>query len=248
MTTPTPLPESKANELIEEINSVGSDEVLPERLAEIEFEAIKLEEADPISSYVLRGVISGIRRKHTEIEKHFTNALNEGATGSYVLANYAAALVRVGEFEKALNLIDEAANTDSDIELIKRACKLHLLSYDAIGAGQYLELLYRMGIQDAEVEVIQKTISNIDDIFSAHDIDWRMAASRVSLTMKTVLEVTPSIHGNNLFLHDGVIVHQYVVQDDLEKVSAAESAMLDVIANQCFDPVDNVLSFSCSVQ
>lgn len=247
MTTPTPMPKTKANELIEEINVVGSDGVTPERLAEIEVEAIKIEEADPVGSFVLRGVIAGIRRELDEIERHFSRALIDDPADTFVLANYATALSRVGETNRAIEFIDEAARVDYDIEVMKKACSLHLEAYDAQGASMYLEALSEMNAVD-DTEQVERIISDIADVFHTYDIDWRMASERVNLTTKAIIGVSNALAGSSVFIHDGMIVHQYLIEDDVKHAAMVESVMLDAIANQSHEPVDNILSFSCAAR
>lgn len=242
-----PVPKAKSNEFIKEINAVGDRGITPERLAEIEVEAIKLEKTDYSAAMVTLGVISSIKRDLVGIDKYFTNALDKGDRSSFVIVNYATALAKMAEFNRAIDLIDEAAESDCDPSVLKKACDIHIDAYDIQGATMYLDLLLRMGI-DNELEPMRDYLTEIEKVFSLYGVDWHMATDRVSHTTKAILGVTKTIVDRSVFVHDGIIVNQYVLEDDVENAAMAESAMLDAIANQPFDPVDNIMSFSCTVQ
>ncbi len=247
MTTPTPMPKSKANELIDEINAVGNDEITSDRLAEIEVEALRIEEADPIGSFVLRGVIAGIRRELDGIDRYFSSALSDDPTNVFILANYATALSRVGETDRAIEIIDEAVSVDYDAEVMQKAFALHLDAYDTHGASRYLKALSEMDVVN-DTEQVERAISDIADVFHTYDIDWRMASERVNLTTKAIIGVSNALAGSSVFIHDGMIVHQYLIEDSVKNAAMVESVMLDAIANQSYKPVDNILSFSCAVR
>lgn len=246
MTAPTPA--QKANTLILEINEMLNTGVDFERLNEIEFEARRIQDYDYGSAKRLLGVIAGMRRDKDEINSQFNAAIRSGGRHPAVLLNFATALASVGEVLRAIEIIDEVVEqSEGDAFVLDRAINIHLEGFDVDGAENLIPKIIRLGI-DYDFEVVLESIKNIRDIFAKTGADWNVAASRIKVAFDALLPETRNIRRIDLCFHEGTILNNFVIDDDVEKIMRAESMMNDAIASQPYDPVDSAIYFACCTQ
>lgn len=245
MGAPTPI--AKSDHLIKEINAMVTHGIDFDRLNEIEIEARKIQDIHFISGKRLLGVIAGMRRDKDQIKIQFEAAINAGGADSVLLANYANALSNIGDLPQAIDLINEAASSEpDDITFLRLAVNLHLEAYDIDGASAWMKRLESLGAKPEQTLPLT-VITEIDGILKQSAVDWHAAAFRISRIYDAILPLTKSIEGISLNIHEGTIFHRFELNDEVEVVAKAESAMLDAIADCPYDPVDDVIYFSCAL-
>lgn len=244
----TPKPASKANALVDEINRMIDGGINNQRLNEIEDEANNIQQYDFVSAKRLLGVIAGMRRDRIAIDTQFNAALKSGGRDPVVLTNYATALANVGEVMRAMSLIDEAVSySEGDAFVLDRAINIHIEGFDVDGAEALIDKIEKIGVE-YDANDFKMSILNIRDVFNKTGADSAMAAGRVRVAFDSILNETHGLKRIDLSIHDGTIFNRFIINDDMEKVLAAESAMLDAIASQPYLPVDNAIYFSCALE
>lgn len=245
MATPTPI--EKSDQLIKEINDMVINGIDFDRLNDIETEAKKIQDIHFVSGKRLMAVIAGMRRDKEQIRAQFEAAIKAGGADSVILANYANALSNIGDISGAMDRIDEAISfSPDDISFLRRSIDLHLEGYDIEGASVWMKRLESLGV-DPDPKLPLNVISAIDHIFTEASVDWRVAAFRINRIYDAILQYTTAIEGVSMNIHEGTILHRFELKDEVEVVAKAESAMLDAIADCPYDPVDDVIYFSCTL-
>jgi len=76
---------------------------------------------------------------------------------------------------------------------------------------------------------------------------WAQAAQRVNIAVTAILTQTKLVYWEKTKItqHEGVSLFQFAVDFDVNVVMRAESAMIDALANETFNPADTAIYFSC---
>jgi hypothetical protein len=91
-----------------------------------------------------------------------------------------------------------------------------------------------------------KEMENFKGLFDAAGTDWQQVANRLRVATDALMKHTYHSLGRKIFVHDGVVLYQFVLNEDVKTVSRAESSMLDAIAAEPFSNVDKAAFFSCA--
>lgn len=248
MITPTPLEKGAA--LIHEINSMLKNGIDPTRLDEIEQDARKLESSNFVSAKRVLGVIAGMRGDIAEIKGQFTAAIRAGGKEPATMANYATALSSVGDLVMASKIIDEAVEISPlDTTIIDKAILIHADAYDPDGMSHYIEHAQKLGRDTREdVTVIENTTIAAKEFIVQAGASLEQVADRVRVATEAIIDICGVPASRNVSLHDGMVMHQFVLETDEYTAMRAESAILDAIANKPFNAADRVMFFSCTTK
>jgi hypothetical protein len=240
-------PKRKTSELIDEINLMLYAEPNELKIRMIRNEAKKLESAGMlVDSKQVLGMLAAVNGDVDEVDRNFNIAVNASGQLPLIVMNYSGALANARSFrravEKALQAVERAPD---DLGILVDALRIHIDAFDAIGAKQLSERIFRMG-----KEIPQKDLQEIAmkvDILKANGVDWNDVAARMELACNTL-----RIHGfsgysspvNEIYCDDSLLM-EFLIRGDEETVSAAENAIHKAIADQPYSPADSAIAFAC---
>lgn len=245
MTAPTPL--AKANKLIESINEMLFDGVNNERLEEIIADTAKMKDIGLYTdAYNVLGMIAALHGDSAEVDRLFEAAMRSGGREPFTLGNYAAALNNLDRKADAVKIIDEKLDMAPDnLNVIKTAIEFHREAYDIDGVRELMARCETLGqpIIDSDME---HELNKVEALMKNHNVIWSDVASRVELASSVLHRLGLSPRLSQEAIDDGILVHNFKIDGDVESVSRAESAMNDAIAEEPYSAVDSFLYFSCS--
>ena len=245
MTAPTPL--AKANKLIESINEMLFDGVNNERLEEIIADTTRMKVIGQYSdAYNVLGMIAALRGDSTEVDRLFEAAMRSGGREPWTLGNYAAALNNLDRNADAVKIIDEVVEmTPDNLSAIKIAVKFHREAFDIDGTRELMARCKALGTSIDDFES-GYDLNETEALMKEHNVTWRDMASRVTLASAALHQFGLSPRFSRVRIEDGILVHEFKIDKNVEVVTLAENAMNDAIAENHYSPVDTFLYFSCS--
>lgn len=245
MTAPTP--QRKANELIDSINEMLFGELNNERIEEIVATAEKMKSAGLYTDGCnVLGMIAALRGDLDEVNRIFNAAIRHGGREPFTLINYAAALNNLDQHCDAISTIDEVVEmVPDDLIVIKEAIKFHRDAFDIKGARELIVRCEALGQPFVDPE-FDCYLDEAESLMIEHNVAWRDMASRISLASNALhrLGVIPRFSRGRV--EDGILIHEFGIDEDVELVSRAENAMNDAIAEDHYSPIDTFLYFTCS--
>lgn len=241
----TPITQTKAAQLIEELNGMVAAGINDEHLVEIKSEAERLKGFGLLNdAYNVLGMVSSLQMNVEEVDRYFNAAIRSSGRETNTLINYAVALNNAFQSRRAVEIIDEVLHVvRDDIDLIDKAINIHKASFDFVGAQALLDRLDKLGGEQAHT-VSLDDLKTSSELISAAGASWQSVSDRVSVAANAVSAIVAR-PGTETFIHDGVIIRKFVVKADDDEVFKAESAMIDALANQKYNPADRVIYFSC---
>lgn len=245
MTAPTPI--AKANKLIESINEMLFDGINNERLEEIIADTSKMKDIGlHTDAYNVLGMIAALRGDSTEVDRLFEAAMHSGGREPWTLGNYAAALNNLDRNVDAVKIIDEVVEmAPDDLSVIKIAIKFHREAFDIDGVRELMARCKTLGISIDDSEA-GYDLNETEALMKEHNVTWRDMASRVTLASAALHQLGLTPRFSHARIEDGILVHEFGIDKDVEAVTLAENAMNDAIAENRYSPVDTFLYFSCS--
>lgn len=243
-----PIAQTKATTLITSLNEMLKSGVDDARLEEIEVEALKMKSYGLLTdAYNVLGMVSALRMDVQGVDRYFEAATRHAGRDSATLMNYAVALNNAYQSSRAIDIIDEAVEiAPGDVGMIKKAISLHASAFDVEGIHKLTDGLSRCG-EAVDMEVPLDVLEEYVSAFTAAGTTWKDVSDRIGVAASAVSSVVnrPS---TEIDIHDGVVLFKFVVDATNEKAFAAESAMIDALANLPFDSSDRAVYFSCGIQ
>lgn len=240
-----PIAKTKASMLIDSLNEMMGVGIDVARLIDIEAEANKLKAygmyADACN---VLGMVSSLRMDINRVDKYFKAAISHTGRDIETLVNYAVALNNAYQSKRAIETIDDALESaQGDGEVIRKAINIHIAGFDAAGVRSLLKRWPQSNecTNTTQLDLLEK----YEAAFSAVGASWEYVADRISIAASAVSSAVnrPTAEFD---IYEGVVLCRFVVDASIEDAVRAESAMIDSIANQPFNPADRAIYFSCA--
>lgn len=215
------LPAEETNNLIEKINSFRK---YPSKLdsftaASIKRDAEKLKKNNFTASMMLLGMLAALQNQKEEMISYFEKALNSsGKNDSVVLSNYGSALVTLGMFNDAKNILYKLMNLGLD-----RSFVCEKLNY----IGRY-NLAREYSDSDASRNI------SLSDTRGLDALDEQTAAA-VSLAVTHLVDNNYLVLGSKIRSIHGCVVHTLITSAGPDDLANMEYSLTEQLVDKNLD-------------
>ena len=121
--TTAPIIQAKMQPFFERYPFAALSEQDKQTLHELEHEIDQLRKADMDNGYMMRGLLRALEGNIRETQECFNVALNNGRLSSVWLGNYHTALIHLGQYRLANDLLNQHYRSSNDPAFIKNCAK-----------------------------------------------------------------------------------------------------------------------------
>jgi tetratricopeptide (TPR) repeat protein len=245
------IPQQKSEQLIAKLNSFLRVRPTEIELARIRAEFNKIEAAGMYTqAQELRGILSAIEGDITSLEKYYQAALKSSGSDPEIRLSYATSLTNAHHLKKAVSVVDGLVDKYSDdIEVLNKFLLIYSTALNFKAANAILNKLQKLSLTH-DINLSSVNINSMklsEQILTENGVNWVDYCDRYLAVVNMLKSRNLKVYPHEAYTDSESINIDFPLDVSQNELINIDFAITETIAGLPYSPVDNCISFSCTI-